>query len=135
MFNFFAQTTSAESGAGSVFMMLYLVLIFAIILVSIVGTWKMFEKAGQPGWASIVPFYNTYILVKIAGRPGWWFLLYLIPFVNIVVSIIIAIDIAKKFGKSDLFGIFALWLFSFVGYLILGFGDAKYNTEVHSNNQ
>lgn len=86
----------------------------------------MFKKAGHPGWAAIIPIYNIYILLKIAGRPGWWLLLLLIPFVNFVVYIVIALDVAKNFGQSPIFGIIGLWLFSFIGYLILGFGDAKY---------
>ena len=55
----------------------------AVMVVVIVGFWKVFEKAGQPGWAAIVPLYNAYILLKIAGRPGWWLLLFMIPFVNL----------------------------------------------------
>ncbi len=98
--------------------------LFAILV--IVGLWKVYEKAGQPGWAAIIPIYNVYILTKIIGRPGWWVLLIFIPLVNVVVSIIMAIDLAKSFGKDAVYGILLLWLFSIVGYLILGFGDAQY---------
>jgi len=95
-------------------------------VVVIVGGWKVFEKAGQPGWAIIVPFYNAYIMLKIAGRPGWWLILYLIPLVNFVIAIIVAIDIAKSFGQSAVFGFFLLFLLCGIGYLILGFGDYQY---------
>jgi len=98
--------------------------IFAIIV--IVGLWKVYEKADQPGWAAIIPIYNIYVLTKIIGRPGWWVILWFIPIVNIVVSIIVAIDLAKSFGKDAVYGILLLWLFSIVGFLILGFGDAQY---------
>jgi len=98
----------------------------AIIVLVIIGGWKVFVKAGQPGWAIIIPFYNLYILLKIAGRPGWWLILYLIPLVNIVISIIVAIDIAKSFGQSAVFGFFLLWLLSGIGYLVLGFGNYSY---------
>lgn len=98
----------------------------AVIVVVVVGGWKMFEKAGQPGWAIIIPIYNAYILLKIAGRPGWWLLLYFIPLVNFVVAIIVAIDIAKSFGQGAAFGFFLLFLFCGIGYLVLGFGNYRY---------
>jgi hypothetical protein len=88
--------------------------------------WKVFEKAGQPGWACIVPFYNCYILLKIAGRPGWWLILMLIPLVNIAIFLLVAIDIAKAFGQGAGFGVVLLFLLSGVGYLVLGFGNYRY---------
>jgi uncharacterized membrane protein YhaH (DUF805 family) len=104
----------------------FFIIWFAVIALAIVGLWKVFQKAGQEGWKSIIPIYNTYVMFQIAGRPGWWFLLLLIPIVNFVVSIILALDMAKAFGKSGAFGFFGLWLFSFIGYLMLAFGDAEY---------
>ena|ERR1017187_7474870 len=98
---------------------------FAIVILLIVAMWKVFSKAGQPGWACIIPIYNLYVLCKIAGRPGWWVLLMLIPFVNFIILIIIAIDIAKAFGKGVGFGI-GLILLPFIFYPILGFGSAQY---------
>lgn len=95
-------------------------------VVSIIALWKVFEKAGEAGWKSIIPFYSSYIMCRIAGRNGWWFLALFVPFVNVFVLLMLAIDMAKHFGKSTTFGVVALWLFSLVGYLILGFGDAKY---------
>ena len=70
--------------------------------------------------------YNIYLTIKIAGKPGWWLLLCYIPIVNLVVLILISLGVAEKFGKSSAFGIFGLWLFAPIGYLMLGFGDAKY---------
>ena len=97
----------------------------ALIIVWVVAMWKVFVKAGKPGWAAIIPFYNVFILVKIAGRPGWWFLLFLVPFLNVIISLVIAMDLAKAFGKSAIFGIILLWLFP-IGYLILAFSKAQY---------
>ena len=94
-------------------------------IVIIVGFWKVYTKAGQPGWASIIPIYNAYILCKIVGKPGWWVILLFIPFVNFIIWIIIALDLAKSFGKSVGFAI-GLILLSFVFIPILGFGDATY---------
>ncbi|MGB7556168.1 MAG: DUF5684 domain-containing protein [Candidatus Korobacteraceae bacterium] len=97
-----------------------------VLVIIIIGGWKVFEKAGQPGWAILIPFFNAYILLKIAGRPGWWLLLWLIPLVNVVIAIVVAIDVAKAFGQSALFGVVLIFLFGGIGYLILGFGDYRY---------
>ncbi len=102
-----------------------LVFQLAIIFLLIASFWKVFTKAGRPGWASIVPIYNAYIMLKIAGKPGWWLLLLFIPLVNIVIGIIVAIDLAKAFGKGAGFGI-GLAFLGFIFYPILGFGDATY---------
>jgi len=96
-----------------------------IALLLIVAMWKVFTKAGQPGWASIIPIYNLYIWCKIVGRPGWWILLMLIPFVNIIVGIILCIDMAKSFGNGAGFGI-GLALLGVIFIPILGFGSAQY---------
>ncbi len=95
-------------------------------IIAIVAMWKVFTKAGKPGWASIIPFYNTYTLLKVVGRSGWWLILFFIPIVNIVIAIIVAQDLAKSFGRSGVFGFFGLFLFSIIGYLMLAFGDSQY---------
>ncbi len=107
---------------GGVYMICWLVMVILIIA----GFWKTFTKAGEPGWASIIPIYNIYIILRIIGKPWWWLLLMLIPFVNFVVWILIAIDMGKSFGKDTLFSLILLWLLTPIGYLILGFGDAQY---------
>jgi hypothetical protein len=96
-----------------------------IALLLIVAMWKVFTKAGKPGWASIIPIYNLYIWCKIVGRPGWWIILLLIPFVNIIVGIILCVDMAKSFGKGVGFGI-GLALLGIIFWPILGFGSAQY---------
>ena len=88
--------------------------------------WKVFVKARQPGWAAIIPFFNVYILTVIAGRPILWFILLLIPFVNIVAAIIVCIDIAKYFGKGVGFAIGLVFLGP-IFFPILGFGSATYS--------
>src|SRR5690242_14689557 len=93
------QSDGAPGGAvalGSTVMIVGL----AIAVVFIAALWKVFTKAGQPGWAVLIPIYNTIVMLKIAGRPVWWFVLLLVPLVNIVILFIVAIDIAKAFGKS-----------------------------------
>jgi hypothetical protein len=98
-------------------------LLIAVILIA--AMWKVFSKAGQPGWAAIIPIYNIYVLCKVAGRPGWWVILMLIPFVNFIIAIILCIDIAKNFGKGAGFGI-GLAFLGFIFFPILGFGSATY---------
>ena len=92
----------------------------------VVAQWKIFTKAGEDGWKSIIPIYNMYITFRIAGRNGWWLLALFVPLVNVFVLLMLGIDLAKHFGKSTAFGVVALWLFSVVGYLLLGYGDAEY---------
>jgi hypothetical protein len=99
-------------------------LVFVVLIIA--AMWKIFTKAGKPGWAAIIPFYNLYTLLKIVGRPGWWLVLMFIPLVNVVIAIIVMVDLAKSFGKGGLFAFFGLIVFSFVGYCILGFGKARY---------
>lgn len=113
-----AAGIAAASGAYSLFS-----LIFAVL--SIIALWKIFTKAGEEGWKSIIPIYNTYVLLKIVGRPGWWLLLMLIPLVNIIVLIVVMNDLSKSFGQGVGFTI-GLLLLSPVFYLILGFGSSRY---------
>jgi Family of unknown function (DUF5684) len=96
---------------------------FAILMIA--ALWKVFTKAGQPGWAAIIPIVNTYFLCKVAGRPGWWVILMFIPFVNLIIWIILCIDVAKSFGKGAGFGI-GLLLLPIIFFPILGFGSAQY---------
>jgi len=113
---------STQGTAPSPFAMIIALL---ISLVVIVAMWKVFTKAGQPGWASIIPIYNLYIWCKIVGRPAWWIILMLIPFVNFIICIILCIDLAKSFGKGAGFGI-GLVLLGIIFFPILGFGSAQY---------
>lgn len=105
--------------------LVFLILWIALIVLIIAGLWKMFEKAGKPGWGAIIPIFNVYLLCKMVGRPGWWVLLYFIPIVNIVVSAVVALEVAKSFGKSVLFGV-GVWLLPCFFMPILGFGSAQY---------
>ncbi len=105
---------------------LWFIICLVIFVISIAGTWKAFEKAGQPGWACIVPIYNIYIMLKIAGKPGWWLLLFLIPAVNVVFGIWTTNMISKSFGKDEGFTLGLIFL-GFIFWPILGFGDAVYH--------
>lgn len=97
----------------------------ALLVLIIAGMWKMYVKAGQPGWGAIIPIYNTYLLLKIAGRPWWWLLLFLIPIISIIFFLIVCLDLAKSFGRSALFGV-GLFFLAPIFFCILGFGSAQY---------
>ncbi len=104
------------------------IILFGImaVVVEIVGAWFMFEKAGEPGWAAIIPIYNYLIGIKIAGKPWWYILLMLIPLVNIIIYIIILDGLSKSFGKSSGFTL-GLFFFRFIFIPILGFGNSVYS--------
>ena len=106
---------------GGAFMLVWL----AVVAVSIASLWKLFTKAGQPGWAGIVPIYNIIVLLTIVGRPIWWIALFCVPFVNFIVLIIVFIDLAKSFGKDLGFAI-GMVLLSFIFLPMLAFGDSQY---------
>lgn len=97
----------------------------AYILVAI-GMWPMLQKAGMPAWGGFVPFYNIYLQIKLAGRSGLLLFLYIVPIVNIIVAIVVAVGVARAFGKGWVYGFFLLFLLQPIGYLIVGFGSAQY---------
>ncbi len=114
-----------SSGAGvMIFMIIYGVVILAIVGALVAGLWKVFEKAGKPGWASIVPIYSVLVLLEIVGKPAWWILLLLCT--GPIGGILIGMALPERFGKTSTFGIVALGLFPMVGFPMIGFGDAKY---------
>jgi hypothetical protein len=111
--------------AAGVMGFIYLV----VIILLIASMWKIFTKAGRPGWAAIIPIYNIIVLWQITGKPGWVLALALIPCTAPVGMIILAIGVAQSFGKTAGFGI-GLALLPFIFYPILGFGDARYQAPV-----
>lgn len=116
-----ARASSDAGGAGIVVLLLYLV----VMVVAIAGLWKVFEKAGQPGWAAIVPIYNVIVMLKVCGKPLWWVILLFIPFVNFVAMILIMLALAKSFGKGVGYAIGCI-LLGFIFIPMLGFGSARY---------
>lgn len=127
----YGLSTAANDGMGAG-LLIGLLLGLALAVVTIVGMWKTFQKAGKPGWASIVPIYNLIVLMEIIGRPVWWVALYflsVIPFVGSLAVLVVAVinmnDLAKSFGKGTGFTVL-LVLLPFVAFPMLGFGDAKY---------
>lgn len=117
-----ASPIGLAMGSGMIVMWL---LIMAVIIAAL---WKVFVKAGEPGWAAIVPIYNFIVMIKIAGKPLWWIVLMFIPFVNFVVGILITVSLAHNFGKRAGFAAGLLFL-PFIFYPILAWGDATYQPQ------
>jgi hypothetical protein len=113
-----------SGGIMAIFAGMWLVFL-AIWVFYIICQWKIFAKAGKPGWAAIVPIYNIIVLLEIIGRPLWWIVLLLIPCVNIVIMFIIMIDLAKSFGQSAGFGV-GLALLGVIFMPLLAFGNYSY---------
>jgi len=118
-----------EANDGSGMGIVGTVIMLAFIGLMIASMWKVYTKAGQPGWAAIIPIYNIIVLLKIVGKPWWWVIGFLIPFVNFILMIVISVLLAKSFGKGIGFAI-GLILLGFIFYPILAFGDATYTPPV-----
>jgi len=97
----------------------------AFMVLMVASLWKIYDKAGEPGWAAIIPIYNVIVLLKIVGRPVWWLLLLMIPFVNFIIAILVMIDLAKSFGQGAGYGLGLVFL-PFIFSPMLAFGDASY---------
>ena len=118
----FDNMYASESGTG--LGLAFWVFYFAFIIFMIVVMWKIFVKAGKPGWGIFIPIYNIILQLEIAGRPIWWIFLFLIPFVNIIFGIIIVLDIAKAFGKGTGFAIGMIFL-PYIFFPILAFDSSE----------
>lgn len=105
----------------------------AVSVISIIAMWKLYKKAGKPGWASIVPVYNIIVMLEIAELPMWYIALFFVPFANIYAIFKIYIEIAHKFGKSTGFGVGMVFL-NFVFIPMLAFGKSQYKGVVSSSN-
>jgi hypothetical protein len=92
-----------------------------------VALWRTFDKAGYAGILAIIPIVNLFVLTKVANLSAWLTLLYIIPIVNIVFGIIVAVRVGRGFGKGGGFSFFLLWLISWIGYFIVGFGGSTYD--------
>ncbi len=111
----------ASGGGGPVFWVIWL----AVMVLMLASMWKIFTKAGKPGWGSIVPIYNLVLLLQIAGKPVWWILLFFIPIANLVAMILVYVGLAARFGKSGGYAV-GLLLLPIVFFPMLAFGSATY---------
>ncbi len=111
--------------AAGVAVLIFLLIEAALVLAWVAGAWRVFSKAGQPGWAAIIPIYNIYVWLKVAQKPGWWVLLFFIPVVSLIPAILGSLAVAANFGKGAGYAVGMIFL-PFIFYPMLGFGDAKY---------
>ena len=116
---------SAAYAAAAGVLIVYYVIALALAVLLLVGFWKVFVKAGKPGWAAIVPFYNMYCMYEISFGNGWLFLLSFVPCVNIVMGIIMNVKLAQAFGQSGGFAVGLIFL-PYIFVPMLGFGSAQY---------
>jgi hypothetical protein len=114
------ETSAVLAVLGTIFLVAGIFLVFIIAC-----TWKIFTKAGKPGWAAIIPIYNTIVLLEITGKPIWWIILFLIPGVNIVIAIMVTHQLSLSFGQGIGMTLLLL-LLPFIGYPMLAFGSAQY---------
>lgn len=112
---------ASDAGLVVIFWGVYLAFVLAIIA----GNWMVFRKAGEPGWAVIVPIYNIYVSFKVAGMDWWWLLVMLVPFIGVFPPLLIPFGIAQNFEKGFGYGL-GLLLLPFVFYPLLGFGEARF---------
>lgn len=108
------------------FTSIFWLLVWLLVILLFVSLWRVFKKAGKPGWGSIIPFYNIILWLEIAGKPAWWIILFFIPLVNIIVAVIVNISIAENFGKSAAFGGFGLTFLGFIFYPLLASSKVTY---------
>lgn len=102
-----------------------LIPIFIIAILTVAGKWKVYEKAGKPGWAALIPIYTWIVMLEIVGKPVWWVILFFIPCVNIIFLIWTINLMSKSYGQSEGFTI-GLILLGFIFWPILGFGSYQY---------
>ncbi|MFC5969948.1 DUF5684 domain-containing protein [Halomarina salina] len=124
--NLISVPLQSDGAAGAV-ALVFLLFVLAVLVATIAGRWKAFEKAGHPGWTSLVPIFNLYIMCKIGDNSGWWIAAFLVPLLNIYAVFKINIDVADAFGKGGGFGI-GLAFLPFVFWPLLGFGDVSHGT-------
>ena len=129
-YNYTYTTTTTSSSLGAGFWIAYFIFLIAFWLV---GGWvmgKVFKKAGRPAWAGFVPFYNSWLLLEMGGKSGanifWVFLPFVGGIVFLVQYIIAMIEMGKRFGKSTVFSVFGLVIFSLIGFIILAFDKSQY---------
>lgn len=130
-----STSDAMATGALAGFFATYAVVMLVVFVITIIAEWRIFTKAGEAGWKSLIPIYNAVVLFKIAGLSPLWVLGYLaavIPvvgaFVALGITIYLMLNLAKAFGKSTGFAV-GLILLNTIFILILGFGSAEYQLE------
>lgn len=121
----FARQSQA-SGAEAALVALPMMIIGIVVgLFMLICQWKIFEKAGKPGWAAIIPIYNVIVFLQVAGKPEWWIILFIVPVANVIIGIVTIVALAERFGQGAGFAIGMIFL-PIIFYPLLAFGDYQY---------
>ena len=119
-------SSSPSSGISKTSVLAIYLFTLLIVILMYAAEWRIFVKAGQSGWKSLVPIYNVYTQFTIAGMSGWWVLALLVPLLDIYAAVLLSLGTAERFGKGTIFAVLGLLLFAPVGYIYLGFGKTEY---------
>ncbi len=119
-----SSTAASTQGSGAISAVAGLIYL-AVIVFFLVAMWRLYSKAGEPGWTGIVPIVNTFYMLKIVGRPFWWFFIFLIPVIGWIWAIIAMNDLSRSFGRGGWFTVGLVFL-PFIFFPILAFGSARY---------
>lgn len=123
-----AETVAAPASQGATIAMLVVLWLgLTVSVFLLIALWKVYRKAGLPGWGVLVPIYNVILLLRIGGKPGWWFLLLLLAPINVIFHILMLLGIARNFGKGGGFAV-GLLLLPVIFFPILAFGNARWNS-------
>ena len=106
-------------------MLVMIIFISVVVILMAAGMWRIFEKAGEPGWACLVPIYNLYVYCKIIGKPWYWMFLMCLPYIGTIWQIWSHNMLSKSFGKENGFTV-GLVIVPFIFYPILGFSSDQY---------
>ena len=118
--------SAVAQAAGMGFGLTALLVPLLLVIIMIAAMWRVFEKAGEAGWKSIVPFYNLYVLILIAGKPGWWFLIIaFVPLIGLIFYLLVCLSLAQKFDKGPIYGVL-LCFFGFIMFPLLAFDNSSY---------
>ena len=130
-----AAETLTGFAAFGIGMFLFWLICMGASVFTIICNWKIFAKAGKPGWASIIPIYNTIVMLEIAELPMWYIALYFVPVANIYALIKTYIELAHKFGKSTGFGVGMAFLTPVFAGILAFSKDANYIGSQNNTNQ
>ncbi len=111
------------------FSFLLLIVVAIILLVMAISVWKIFVKAGQPGWAAIVPIYNYIVMLDVVKKPTWWIILLIVPVVSWIIGVMVMNNLAKVFGQGGGFALGLIFL-PFIFLPLLAFGDYRYIDDI-----
>ncbi len=121
----FARQSEVTGAEAALVAMPMMIIGIVVGLFMIICQWKIFEKAGKPGWAAIIPIYNVIVFLQVAGKPEWWIILFIVPVANIIIGIVTIVSLAERFGQGAGFAIGMLFL-PIIFYPLLAFGDYQY---------